>query len=154
MKVVWEAANAGAVGEAPLFEGPVFLMVHFHFHDRRAGDASNLLKAIEDALNGKRVELEKEATLPRWPRPVATLEDMEAATYPKGHQLWLGRAWEDDRRVVGVQAFKTFAPEDGPAPFPEPFAEVMVAPAGDWFTLDMCAEGQKSVMESGQAEWS
>lgn len=135
---------AGAVGEAPLFEGPVFLFVHFHFEKRNVGDTSNLVKAIEDGLNGKKVTLQESVELSRWhPEPHV---DVDWETFDKGDTLTLGKAWVDDRKVAGLQAFKTFATEGGEA---EPFTRVMVTPAGHWKAWAQFAW----LVEHGGASW-
>lgn len=45
-RVAWEAKAA----RVPQLKGPVCLTVRFYFRDRRHGDLSNCVKAVEDGL--------------------------------------------------------------------------------------------------------
>lgn len=106
LKVVWAAAEAGAIGEEPIFgsseEGvDVWLFIHFGLgDDRRIGDLSNYQKAIEDGLNGKRIEF-TQAT------------DIGGERFEYGDTAHLGRVWRDDRRVSGAFTYRTFGGGEG-----------------------------------------
>lgn len=103
LKVAWEAAHAGALGEHPVFEGDVFMVALFESTDKRLGDLTNLLKSVEDGLNGKEIKFKARAEF--W-------EGVFRSVYEKGQKETLGRAWEDDRNVAGVNAFRAFTEDD------------------------------------------
>lgn len=98
--VAWHAAEAlGAVGDKPLIESKVFMACHFVFDDKRIGDLTNYVKAIEDALNGKRVD---------FTRP-ARLGDRK---FKRGDTETIGKVWTDDRHAQCELPLYTFGQDE------------------------------------------
>jgi hypothetical protein len=96
LDVAWIAARqAGIIGEEVFFRGDVFLAVRFRVKSKRHGDLSNLLKAIEDALEGKVVKFSRAF-------------DFGGATYRRGDSLVIGRAYGNDKCIKAILAHMAY----------------------------------------------